>query len=508
MKKTISILLALAMVFSLCIGMTVTGFAAGETITAEAQGTYTQSADAQDITVRISVNGLSTPYCVFGINGGTTVPENFIIKSFSTSNTAQPIVAGDYNTDNGQLTYITSDVEDTIPGDTYYDVVIEAPANASGTFEIVFNQVEINNQYGANSLVRVNAVTASVTITAAAPAEGYGVALSSDVTEIAKDGAINLYLDVTHASETAFNAFYAVLTYDSAKVAYNGAAEVSGFTVDSATPGTLKLSKTGADVTIGDSHELSLPFTANAAGSASFELTAKVDKAANAESDAPNATISGSPLAVTVQETYTVTFVGGDGATGDAPTQEPVTAGTKITLPANTFTKENHTFAGWNDGTTTYDAGAEYTVNANVTFTAQWTENPTVPTVTGSTSTYFTGYTLIAATIDMDGYVPTYDGNAMFTVAGYADGTYYYVISGAYDASKLGYVAGTAANIAQSNDVNETGVVDINDAQFVYNIYNGTAPTTNVVQRLLLADVNRDKTVNVSDCAAVVAAIG
>ena len=75
-------------------------------------------------------------------------------------------------------------------------------------------------------------------------------------------------------------------------------------------------------------------------------------------------------------------------------------------------------------------------------------------------------------------------------------------------ASKLGYQTGTATNIAQSNDVNETGVVDINDAQFVYNIYNGTAPTTNVVQRLLLADVNRDKTVNVSDCAAVVAAIG
>ena len=56
--------------------------------------------------------------------------------------------------------------------------------------------------------------------------------------------------------------------------------------------------------------------------------------------------------------------------------------------------------------------------------------------------------------------------------------------------------------------MNETGVVDINDAQFVYNIYNGTAPSTNVVQRLLLADVNRDKTVNVSDCAVVVAAIG
>ena len=43
----------------------------------------------------------------------------------------------------------------------------------------------------------------------------------------------------------------------------------------------------------------------------------------------------------------------------------------KITLPAAPA-KEGYTFQGWSDGTNTYEAGAEYTVSANVTFTAQW----------------------------------------------------------------------------------------------------------------------------------------
>ena len=80
--------------------------------------------------------------------------------------------------------------------------------------------------------------------------------------------------------------------------------------------------------------------------------------------------------------TYTVAFAGGVGATGTAPTQADTAAGGTFTLPANTFTKDGHTFAGWNDGTTTYQAGNTYTMPAsNVTFTAQWTENtPVTPT--------------------------------------------------------------------------------------------------------------------------------
>jgi len=60
-----------------------------------------------------------------------------------------------------------------------------------------------------------------------------------------------------------------------------------------------------------------------------------------------------------------------------APTMASKAAGESFTLPANTFTREGYTFAGWSDGTKTYAAGATYTMPAHaVTFTAQWTKSP------------------------------------------------------------------------------------------------------------------------------------
>jgi len=398
-----------------------------------------------------------------------------------------------------------------------YTIDKDTPA---GDYTVSFGVTAITDSTYASDTT-VGTLTATITVTRddSTPTTGYGVALSSDVTEVAKDGTVNLYLDVTNSGENTYNAFYATLTYDSTLVSYSGG-NVSGYTVDvdSDTPGTLKISKVGEDVDIVGGHELTLPFTATAAGSASFALTgAKVDKADNAESDAPDATISGSPVAVTITETYTysvsvtlganMSSSGGElsqtGLTG-AMTDVVVTPDTGYELTAPMITGSGVT-ATLNSETGAYTVSGTPTEDVTVTF-ADATEK--APTVEATTSTYFTGYTLIAATVDTDGYVPTYDGETMFTVEGYEDGTYYYVIFGTYDATKLGYATGTATNIAKSADVNQTGVIDINDAQFVYNIYNGTEPTTNVVQRLLLADVNRDKTVDVSDCAAVVAAIG
>ena len=72
--------------------------------------------------------------------------------------------------------------------------------------------------------------------------------------------------------------------------------------------------------------------------------------------------------------TYTVTYNLG-GGTGTLPTQAATTAGGTFTLASsNNITKDGHTFAGWNDGTTTYEEGATYAMPAsNVTLTAQWT---------------------------------------------------------------------------------------------------------------------------------------
>ncbi len=72
--------------------------------------------------------------------------------------------------------------------------------------------------------------------------------------------------------------------------------------------------------------------------------------------------------------TYAVTY-DLNGGTGTTPTQAKVAAGGTFTLAASSgFSKAGYSFAGWNDGTTTYNAGATYTMPAKaVTLKAQWT---------------------------------------------------------------------------------------------------------------------------------------
>ena len=83
---------------------------------------------------------------------------------------------------------------------------------------------------------------------------------------------------------------------------------------------------------------------------------------------------------ITELPTYTVTY-NLNGGSGTTPTQAATTAGSTFTLAsADGITKDSYTFAGWNDGTTTYAAGATYTMPANnITLTAQWTENVVTP---------------------------------------------------------------------------------------------------------------------------------
>ena len=80
---------------------------------------------------------------------------------------------------------------------------------------------------------------------------------------------------------------------------------------------------------------------------------------------------------LTIKPKFAVTFASGStSATGTAPTQETVTAGTEITLPANPYTYYGMNFTGWSDGTNTYQASESYTMPAhNVMFTAQWTND-------------------------------------------------------------------------------------------------------------------------------------
>ena len=93
-------------------------------------------------------------------------------------------------------------------------------------------------------------------------------------------------------------------------------------------------------------------------------------------------------------EKHSVTYaLGGD--YGTTPTQADVAEGAKFTLHNGTTgitAPSGKQFAGWNDGSSTYAGGAEYTMGtSDVTLTAVWENAKTDPTATFSAGAYVIG---------------------------------------------------------------------------------------------------------------------
>lgn len=118
-----------------------------------------------------------------------------------------------------------------------------------------------------------------------------------------------------------------------------------------------------------------------------------------------------------------------------------------------------------------------------------------------------------------DGKVLAYGNNAMFQNAERYDGAYAYLVisdktldevkAEAEKAGQITEVNGIAQTFNVNGDVNGTGLVDINDAQLVYNIYNTKYDSfeTTTMKMFLAADVNKDREVSALDAAAVVGLI-
>lgn len=118
-----------------------------------------------------------------------------------------------------------------------------------------------------------------------------------------------------------------------------------------------------------------------------------------------------------------------------------------------------------------------------------------------------------------DGKVLAYGNNAMFQNADRYYGAYAYLVisdkslaevkAEAEADGKITEVEGSAETFNVNGDVNGTGLVDINDAQLVYNIYNAKYDSfdNTTMAMFLAADMNGRKTVDVNDAAAVVGLI-
>lgn len=113
-----------------------------------------------------------------------------------------------------------------------------------------------------------------------------------------------------------------------------------------------------------------------------------------------------------------------------------------------------------------------------------------------------------------EGKAFAYGDNVMYKTTDYGENVYSWLVivdkgeafTEATAEANITQASATAEEVKQSYDVNETGVVDINDAQLTYDIYSGkyTDFEKVSVRKFLRADVTLDKAVNSTDAVAVV----
>lgn len=219
-------------------------------------------------------------------------------------------------------------------------------------------------------------------------------------------------------------------------------------------------------------------------------------------------------------ETYKVTFVGtgaGD-ATGESTVQE------KANYTFTVAKQENFAYTitatmGGKAVTVTEGADNTYTID-NVTGDLVITiEKKSTLTMEVAVSEYVqmdnkTVFLVTVTGTPEEGKAFAYGDNVMYKTTAYGENVYSWLVivdknetfTVATAEANIIKASATAEEVKQSYDVNETGVVDINDAQLTYDIYSGkyTDFEKVSVRKFLRADVNFDKAVNSTDAVAVV----
>lgn len=156
------------------------------------------------------------------------------------------------------------------------------------------------------------------------------------------------------------------------------------------------------------------------------------------------------------------------------------------------------------------------TITGNITIEVTKTAAVTVDVTEYITLNGKVMYLVTASGNFAEGQAAKYDGVSMFFSEKY-NAYAYLVISAdgletvkAEAAAKVKVAEGTAAGtVDYSGDVNGTKVIDVNDAQLTYDMYNTKYSSFDVVSMLkfLNADVSGDKKVNTADATAIVSLI-
>lgn len=219
-------------------------------------------------------------------------------------------------------------------------------------------------------------------------------------------------------------------------------------------------------------------------------------------------------------ETYKVTFAGtgaGDAA-GESTVQEKANYTFTVAKQKN-FEYTITATMGGTDVTVTEGANNTYTIS-NVTGDLVITiEKKSTLTMEVAVSEYVqmdnkTVFLVTVTGTPEEGKAFAYGDNVMYKTTAYGENVYSWLVivdkneafTVATAEANITKASATAEEVKQSYDVNETGVVDINDAQLTYDIYSGkyTDFEKVSVRKFLRADVNLDKAVNSTDAVAVV----
>ena len=357
-----------------------------------------------------------------------------------------------------------------VPKDPNYDY----------TVTVTVGGVEVTPTIGEDGTYTVASVNGNVTVTSTKIPKTFSVTLGDDT---------NGDATATYKTDYTFNLTPEKDHDYSVKVTIGGK-EYTGLTSKKNDDGTTTYTIPGADITgdivINSNKKVRDPYTFQV----TFEGTGIGD-------------VSNNATTVTENDSYSFTLTKKEGFTY---TVSATMGGTAVEL--------TETADAENANVVTYSIGK---VTGNLVITI---EKKSTLTMEVAVSQYVeidnkTVFLVTVTGTPEEGKAFAYDNNVMYKTTAYGENVYSWLVivdknetfTVATAEANITQASATAEEVKQSYDVNETGVVDINDAQLTYDIYSGKyADFEKVsVRKFLRADVTKDKAVNSADAVAVVA---
>ena len=212
---------------------------------------------------------------------------------------------------------------------------------------------------------------------------------------------------------------------------------------------------------------------------------------------------------VTADGTTLVLFVGSGAEDVAGGTEQTCRSGSAFTFSLNV--DESCDYVVLVEGQTLQGTGGRYTIPANLVSSAILTVSVTKTTrLTADVrvSEYLSGRVwLVEASLTVPvGKMLTYDGAPMLYVP--ARGAYMYVVDTAPTTEQarraISTTVGQADSLTINGDANNSGLLDVNDAQLVYDMYMGMYRFNDLTQAMWLrADANGDQTIDILDVQCI-----